>query len=444
MMSHKLLLLSITIVLCCSAYAAELPAFSGLDQAVESGGSEPISKQLIKANRKVLDNIIKNYSSLEADIRKKLTDDKLALEYRLIYAAILAAENNRHGKAFLIRQAEKASRPEVIQSAFWIIVNYARVLPVDDPRRKKADLTWAEYFMVKEYKEANVDYTSPYERRALVTTYLLPQLISMRNIEVYNIMHPDTPISQTDLLTNLDDLRTVQIMIGKLLSGRDMHVQSQLAELVRMNSEPAIKLLLYNLKNPRACKYLAKFKDKRVLPAIKEEIPKLSGKPKVEAALVAADLEKVDKVPVLIKLADKKDPKAYNAALKHMAMMQDKRFVAIARDVMTEPETLDQVDCAIRILQQYNSRETIRGLIAGMYVNYNALAPDRGRRINSNLKYNKKLLKTLKEFTSADRGFDGSDWLNWYIEHKRFLTPLEDAKPITPKKVEPTDKVKKK
>ena len=320
---------------------------------------------------------------------------------------------------------------------FWLIGHLDRLWPLTKGGDfQTVNMRWAEDFMLEMLREPKaLKAREPhYSRQSLAIASFCGGnfgeiLGKMKSRDLYAILvtlWKESPkdMDRRDILwafEYLEDSRAISLLLdalkAKQAGDRDEY-RCAASALAKMGAKEAIPILLDHLDDCETYPPLSKYKDERILPAIKKALPELKDYALGAARLMVIDLEGGDRLPKLIEL--EKDPELKCMPPDPMDIiceLKDKRAVPFAVGELNTSSDLHRRNQAICILASIkDSPEAIKALIDALDMDFQALAQGKNIMRNHNKEVPNEIAEHLKQLTGHDFGVNKKKWLAYYRE----------------------------
>jgi len=418
-----------------SVPAQTLPLLVNEPESVMNWGDGPDIELYFLKNFKAIHEITKiSPAQSRNELRRRLADGKLPGPLRLLYAGILAAEQDEAGHNFLIKQAKETTSYEQAGNVFWVISMLDWFIFEKLPGDTRVKMNWAkDYFvaLLSDNQTLTSDclQASPVHMQkrilALHVCYdsiariedsrILPLLVGLYRQKGLEELHCD--IENT--VVRMKDPRRVPFLRELIRDCNDYVSYAYLANAIgELDKNRMVQMLLSHMDEEQTYYYLVSYNDERVLPAAKKALPALkTQEARLAARLLIIQLEGGDRLTKLIELAN--DPAVVNSyssyrVMGQIAELKDERSVSFAADELAKSPKLDRRVFAIQILWQLKSPAALRSLIDALDVDFQALAEGKDVARDNNGMWRGFIADHLKKITGKQFGLDKAKWVQWY------------------------------
>jgi hypothetical protein len=399
------------------------------------GGPHSETSGLWAANSEIIIKALQNDSpAMLESIRKRLKLKTTLPSLKLIYAGMLAHKGDEEGQRYLTQAGRNAETLQEALDAFWVVGHLNHFISEDYIEIKAEDIKWAEPFMLEMLTKSKKLKTPEYYSEPMDRIVVAMSsdggdfgriLAKNKCAKIYPILESLLQSNLIDLdkrevlyaLDELGDRRAIPIFMNILEAHEGDEYRYAASALQKMDVKEAIPILLKHLHDYNTYPALSGFKDPRILPALKEALPKLKEYELGEAKILIIKLEDADKLPRFIELA--KDPQHKDMGFDSMDeiyKLNDPRSISFAVDELNNTTDLYRIHQAIKILSLFKKDAVaIKALIDGLKIDFDALAEGKNVARDNNEFYRSKIADHLAEMTGQrELGTDREKWLDYF------------------------------
>ncbi len=376
----------------------------------------------------------------------RIEDSSQPMVLRLFYSGILAVWGDKSGQEFLLKTGTTSTEQEEIKFTFWILGHLKYFQPVEEIDTKPVDMHWAEEFMLSMLDGVNVQLAMCADFPIILAEMKSSKLFPILAKRLEEMRPQQCNESVIGALGILGDQRAVPLLLGALKNNENSMERHHMARalgnlgnqqavpfllellkqhkddcsvpefmgaaiaLAQLNCNDAVPVLLERLDDHITIEILTKFKDDRILPALKTALPSADKRVQDHIRLNIFKLEDGDRLPKLIELAEHSDESTSIDAMDAICDLKDIRAVPFAVKMLNNSQYFHVRIAAIFILKEFSdSPEAIKGLINGLDIDFRVF--EKGEHtIKEEIPY------YLKKMTGQDFGTDKAKWLAWYEE----------------------------
>jgi PBS lyase HEAT-like repeat len=399
------------------------------------GGPDSETSGLWAANSDIIVKVIKSDSPVMLEsIRERLKLKTTLPALKLIYAGILAYKSDKEGQRYLIESGRNAETLQEALDAFWVVGRLNRSISIDNIELNAEDIKWAEPFMLEMLTKSKKlkspeSYPEPMDRIVVAMSSdggdFGRILAKNKCAKIYPILESlwKSNLSYLDrreifiAFDELKDRRAIPIFMESLAAHEGDEYRYAASALQKMDVKEAIPILLKHLDDCYTYGPLSGFQDPRILPALKEALPKLKEYELGDAKILIIKLEDTDKLPRFIELA--KDPQHKDMSfdlMDEIYELKDPRSINFAVDELNNSTDLHRIFQSIEILSLFkNDAVAIKALIDGLKIDFDALAEGKNVARDNNEFYRSKIADHLMEMTEQrELGTDRDKWLDYF------------------------------